>query len=133
MTHRLHNCEKAALSYERFLYHVRGYIKNLTEVDGFITFNLEPSNIYGSDMNIDGNVLPSITLIGRRLTKTKHGMEHEEDVVPVLATTIFKCVGVPFKIQDGESHDIHIDEDEIQRIRSLIVDPDLVVNVEGIL
>lgn len=119
--------------YERFLYHVRGYIKNLTVGDGFITFNLEPYNFYGSDMNIDGKVLPSITLIGSRLIKTKYRMAREKDVVPVLATTFFKCVGVPFKIQNGERHDLHIDEDEIHRIRSLIVDPNLVVNVKGIL
>ena len=120
-------------SCERFLYHVRGHIKNLTKGDDCITFNLEPINLYGSDMNIDGNIRPSITLIGRRLIKTKHGMEQENDVIPVLASTKFMCEGMPFEVHDGERHDLHIDDDEVQRIRSMITDPNLVVKVNGLL
>lgn len=121
-------------SYERFVYHTRGYTKNLNIVDGTATFNIAPHHLHCSDMNVDGNILPSITIIGRRVIKTEHGMKQEEKLFPVLCSAKFRCENAArFPIEEGASRMFQLGEDEAQRIEPLIADPNLVVNVKGIL
>ena len=120
-------------SYERFVYHTRGYIKNLNIVDCTATFNIDPHQLHCSDMNVDGNILPSITLIGRRVIKTEHGMKREEKLFSVLCSTKFRCENAAcYPLEEGAYRMFQIGEDEVQRIEPLITDPNLVVNVKGI-
>lgn len=66
--------------YEMFLYTVRGYVKNVNRRSTQISFNVEPTIPHVLDANVDGDIKPSITLIGRRLIKTEHGMKQEDEV-----------------------------------------------------
>lgn len=129
------NCGKVGGShgYEMFLYTVRGHVINVNQMAGMTSFNIEPSVPHVSDMNIDGEVKPSITLIGRRLVKTVQGIVQEDDVFPVLESTTFVCDNAPAGMRDGDYHELHINEAEAQRIKPLIADPNLVLNVAGIL
>ena len=118
----------------KFVYHTRGYIKNLNIVDGTATFNIAPHSLHRSDINVDGNILPSITLIGRRVITTEHGMKREEKLFPVLSSAKFRCVDATrFPIEEGACRMFQIGEDEVQRVESLVADPNLVVNVKGVL
>ena len=119
--------------YEMFLYTVRGYVKNVNRRSTQISFNVEPTIPHVSDTNVDGDIKPSITLIGRRLIKTEHGMKQEDDVFPVLKSVTVVCSNAPLSMRDGGYHELHINEAEAQRIKPLMADPNLVVNVAGIL
>ena len=119
---------------EKFLYGIRGHIKNLNIVDDTATFNIAPHHLHRSDMNVDGNILPSIALIGRRVIKTEHGMKREEKLFRVLSSAKFRCVDASrFPIEEGAYRMFQIGEDEVQRVESLVADPNLVVNVKGVL
>lgn len=119
--------------YEMFLYTVRGHIKNVNQGDVHSSFNIEPSVPHISDMSIDGDVKPSITLIGRRLVKTEKGMIQEDDVFPVLKSATFVYDNAPAGVREGDCHELYINEAEAQRIKPLMADPNLVVKVAGIL
>lgn len=119
--------------YEMFLYTVRGFVKNVNRKSAQIVFNVEPTIPHGSDVNLDGDIKPSITLIGRRLINTEQGMKQEDDVFPVLKSATFVCGNTPVGMRDGDYHELYINETEAQRIKPLMTDPNLVVNVAGIL
>ena len=53
--------------YEMFLYRIRGYVKNVNKSGSQTIFNIEPSSLHASDMQIGGVTHSAITLIGHRL------------------------------------------------------------------
>lgn len=119
--------------YEMFLYRTCGCVKNVNKVGNQVVFNIEPSFPYISDMLIDGGKQPSITLIGRRLIKTAHGMQEEFDVFAVLKSIKFVGLNVPINMNDGDYHEFHVEEAEARRIRGSILNPNTIINVIGIL
>lgn len=119
--------------YEMFVYTVRGYVKNVNRQGTQISFNVEPTIPHVSVENVDGDIKPSITLVGRRLIKTEQGMKQADDIFSVLQSTTFVCTSAPIGIRDGDCYELHIEEPEAQRIKLLMTDPNLVVNVAGML
>lgn len=119
---------------EKFLYHIRGYIKNLNLVDGTATFNIDPQHLHCSGMNVDGTILPSITLIGGRVIKDEHGLRTQNRLLAVLSSAKFRCINAyRYPLEEGACRMFQIDEEEVQRIEPLVTNPNLVVNVKGIL
>ena len=119
--------------YEMFLYRVRGHVKNVNQVRTQTSFNVEPIPPHASDTDVDGIRKSSVTLIGNRMLKTDNGMNEEGDVFPVLQSTKFICTNAPVGMKDGDYHELHIDETEAQRIKPFMANPNLVVNVAGML
>ena len=119
--------------YEMFLYRIRGYVKNVKKSGSQTIFNIEPSSLHISGMQINGVTHPAITLIGHRLIKTAQGMKSDDDVFGALQSVKFVCTNVPANLKDGDYHEFHIEEAEAIRIKPLMADPNLVVKVAGIL
>ena len=124
-------CTHNKHGYESFLYRIHGYIENLNVADG--TFNIEPISLHDHYMNVGERIEPAVALIGTRWLRVDSEMKKEGDVFSVLRNAKFRCSRTPQGIEEGDYREFHIGEAEAQRIKSLAVEPNLVVDVDGIL